>query len=1142
MDIPAKAAGCVLIFIYMATGPQYLIDKYLSLPQLRLLKEQTTGAPRPLLLKGLSGSSVSFVLAAMNQESRMQVLIADEKEEAAYLLNDLEALLGKELVLFFPESYRRAYEVDHTDNANVLMRTETLNGIRQGKPKVVVTYPHALAEKVITQEEIAEKMLHLKKGESVDVDFIFDVLIEYGFDRDDFVYEPGQFAARGGIIDVFSFANDLPYRIEFDGKKVSSIRTFNPDSQLSVAKFDRIDILPNIERKQVQEVRQSFLDFIPADTLVWIHDLTKIGSVLSDYFGKAQTEFKKLSTEIRHSEPQQLFLRDDEWEKSIVKFHRLHYGPVHQDMEEITFHTQGQPPFHKNFDLLFKELEKNKREEYATFVFSDQARQIERLYNIFEDLLKKKSSGESIHDKELFQPQYYSIKAGFIDNDLKIACFTDHQIFERYKRFQLKASYSREQSITLKELTTLKPGDFVTHIDHGVGQFAGLEKIDVNGKPQEAIKLMYKDGDTVYVSIHSLHRIARYSGKEGKEPGLNKIGSNAWQALKAKTKKKVKELAFDLIKLYAKRRTEKGFQFSPDTYLQHELEASFIYEDTPDQLKATQHVKSDMEKPYPMDRLVCGDVGFGKTEVAIRAAFKAVCDGKQVAVLVPTTILALQHYKTFSARLKDFAVTVDYLNRFKSSKAQKETLEKLADGRIDILIGTHKLAGNDVKFRDLGLLIIDEEQKFGVSTKDKLKLLKSNVDTLTLTATPIPRTLQFSLLGARDLSVIRTPPANRYPVSTELRGFNEEVIRDAIMYEVSRNGQVFFIHNRVQNIMDVAGMIQRLCPDVKVKYAHGQMDGASLEEIMLGFIENDFDVLVSTSIVESGLDIPNANTIIINDAHYFGLSDLHQMRGRVGRSNRKAFCYLLTPPFSTLTPEARKRLNALLEFSDLGSGFNIAMKDLDIRGAGDLLGADQSGFINEMGYETYQKILNEALQELKQNEFKELFAEELEKEGHRWVDDCVIDTDLEILIPESYVDNIAERLQLYKELDNLGSEEDIQTYMEQFIDRFGSLPKQTQELFNVIRLRLRAQALGFEKIILKNNTLILHFVSNQQSPYYQSDVFTRMLQFLQRPESRVIDFRQKNDKLTMTFKGIPSVQKALEVMQKLTEVSQVNAL
>jgi transcription-repair coupling factor (superfamily II helicase) len=773
-----------------------------------------------------------------------------------------------------------------------------------------------------------------------------------------------------------------------------------------------------------------------------------------------------------------------------------------------------------------------KNQLYSSYIFSDQIKQIERIYTIFDELLKKRGVFDDASN-QTFAPQFFSIHEGFIDYDLKVAFYTDHQIFERYKRFSLKATFSKEQSITIKELTNLNPGDYITHIDHGIGQFGGLETVVNDNKKQESVRLIFKDGDTVFVSIHSLHKISRYSSKDAKQPVLNKIGSATWQTIKAKTKKKVKELAFDLIKLYAKRKAEKGFSFSPDSYLQNELEASFIYEDTPDQYKATQDIKMDMEKSYPMDRLICGDVGFGKTEVALRAAFKAVCDNKQVAILVPTTVLALQHYKTFSKRLKDFPVNVDYINRFKSSKEIKESLEKLEKGQTDIIIGTHKLVGKDVKFKDLGLLIIDEEQKFGVSTKDKLKTFKASVDTLTLTATPIPRTLQFSLMGARDLSIIRTPPPNRYPIVTELRGFNEEVIRDTIMFEVSRNGQVFFIHNRVQNIMDITGMISRLCPDVKVKFAHGQMEGHQLEEIMLEFIEGDLDVLVSTSIVESGLDISNANTILINDAQNFGLSDLHQMRGRVGRSNKKAFCYLLSPPLITLTNEARRRLNALMEFSDLGSGFNIAMKDLDIRGSGDILGAEQSGFINEIGYETYQKILAEAIQELKQNEFKDLFTEELNTSGHKWFDDCTIDTDLEVMIPESYIDNIAERLTLYKSIDGFKTEYEIQKFRAELKDRFGAIPHQTEELFNAVRLRMKGEELGLEKITLKNNTLICYFISNKNSAYYQSDIFAKVLQFLQKPASKIIDFKEKNGKLTMTLKNMKSISDVLKFLNMI---------
>lgn len=1112
---------------------QHTAQLYFHHPTCKQLLDLTRNH-REIQISGIAGSSISFIVHAIRHHANnLQLIIAPDKETAAYLLNDLENMLGKEEVLFLPESYRRAYDVEETDNANVLMRTEALNAISTGKASIVVTYPNALSEKVISKTEIQSRKLHLSKGELVDYDFILDLLIEYEFDRDDFVYEPGQFAARGGIIDVFSFAHELPVRIEFSGKHIESIRTFSPDTQLSIEVFDEIDILPNIDRKDKKEERFSLLEFIPNNTYIWMYDAEKVSTVLDHFFQKASEHFENLHDDISHLPPGQLFVESTTFKEQLKAFNTIYWGKHRETGIEVSFNISAQPPFQKNFDILLNDINNKRADLFNIYLFSDQVKQIERIYSILDELLKKQEADNDQWSQQIIHAEFHSIYEGFVDHDLKIACYTDHQIFERYKRYTLKANFSKEQTITLKELTGLNPGDFITHIDHGIGQFGGLETVMNDGKKQESVRLIFKDGDTVFVSIHSLHKISRYSSKDGKQPVLNKIGSTAWQTAKSKTKKRVKELAFDLIKLYAKRKSEKGFSFSPDTYLQNELEASFIYEDTPDQYKATQDVKADMEKTYPMDRLVCGDVGFGKTEVAIRAAFKAVSDNKQVAILVPTTVLALQHYKTFSKRFKDFPVNVDYLNRFKSSKQIRESLDKLAEGKTDIIIGTHKLIGKDVKFKDLGLLIIDEEQKFGVGTKDKLKSLKASVDTLTLTATPIPRTLQFSLMGARDLSIIRTPPPNRYPVVTELRGFNEEVIRDAIMYEVNRNGQVFFIHNRVQNIMDITGMISRLCPNVKVKFAHGQMEGHQLEDIMLEFIEGDVDVLVSTSIVESGLDIPNANTILINDAQNFGLSDLHQMRGRVGRSNKKAFCYLLSPPLITLTNEARRRLNALLEFSDLGSGFNIAMKDLDIRGAGDILGAEQSGFINEMGYETYQKILAEAIQELKENEFQELFKDELNAEGHKWFDDCIIDTDIEALIPESYIDHIAERLSLYKAIDSLKSEFEIEKFRNELSDRFGAVPSQTEELFNAVRLRIKGEALGIEKITLKKNTLICYFISNKNSAYYQSDVFTKVLQFLQKPASKPIEFKEKNGKLTLTLKNIKRIKDALDFLNMI---------
>lgn len=1092
-------------------------------------------------LRGLTGSAGSFIAAGVHYVLNQPLLaILPDKEEAAYFLNDLENLSGQENVLFFPASYRRPYEIEEVDNANILLRAEVLNRInKESKPIIIVTYPEALTEKVVTKSHLLKNTLEVKQDEKISIDFISDVLNEYGFRRVDYVVEPGQFSVRGGIVDVFSFSNDYPYRIEFFGDDVDSIRSFDPISQLSVQKLVKATIIPNVQDKMLLEHRQSFLQYISANTSVWLkdHELT-IDKIRKEYDHAVKAYSKLGETVINHLEPEELYVKPEIFSKQLLDFPLVEFGNrFYLDPTlELSYNFAPQPSFNKNFDLLTKNLNENMENDIRNIIFSDTAKQIERLYAIFEDIIP----GFNPADSKVFTPILLSIHEGFIDRDNKIACYTDHQIFERYHRFRIKNSgYKKNEALTLKELKGLNPGDYVTHIDHGIGRFGGLEKIEVNGKMQEAIRLVYKDNDVLYISITSLHRISKYAGKEGAVPKIDKLGSNAWNNLKQKTKKKVKEIAFDLIKLYAQRKAMKGFQFSKDTYLQNELEASFIYEDTPDQLKVTQDVKKDMEQSSPMDRLVCGDVGFGKTEVAIRAAFKAVTDGKQVAVLVPTTILALQHYKTFRERLKGFPCTVDYINRFKSSREQKETLAKLADGKIDILIGTHKLAGKEVKFKDLGLLIIDEEQKFGVAVKDKLKTMKATVDTLTLTATPIPRTLQFSMLGARDLSVINTPPPNRYPVHTELHTFNEETIRDAVMYEVSRGGQVFFVHNRVQSIMEVAGMIKRLCPNVRVLVGHGQMTGEKLEQVMLDFIEGEYDVLVATTIIESGLDIPNANTIIINDAHMFGLSDLHQMRGRVGRSNKKAFCYLLSPPVAMLTTEARKRLKAIEEFSDLGSGFNIAMRDLDIRGAGNLLGAEQSGFIADIGYETYMKILDEAIQELKENEFRDLFLNEEELKssetptlGSKFVKDCQVDTDLEILIPDDYVTNATERLSLYRDLDNSRKEEDLAEFELEMRDRFGPVPSQVRSLINTIRLRWLAMDIGFEKLVIKNKKLIGYFIVNQDSPYYQSDTFTKVLNFVQF-NSRKVKMKEANNKLTLSFDNIATVEEAIAALSPI---------
>jgi transcription-repair coupling factor (superfamily II helicase) len=1095
-------------------------------------------SPSRVHIRGLAGSARSLIANAVFEVSRQtQLFILNDKEEAAYFLNDLENLHGKDQVLFYPSSNKQPYSTEDTDNSNILLRTEVLNRLLQasqaGKaPLMLVTYPEALSEKVLTRSQLVQNTLEIQQNEKLSIEFITDVLNEYGFHRNDYVLEPGQFSVRGGIVDIWSFSFEFPYRIEFLGDEAESIRTFDPVTQLSTGNYKKVSIIPNIRERVLQESRQSFLDYIPSGTPLWISDFNLCREKIESEFSKASEAFAQIDSLIARSEPAELFLDAAGFESQSKKLPLIEWGNYFSQNADysVQYAFVPQPSFNKNFDLLIEHLSTNTEKGYKNIIFSDSGKQMERLRAIFDDI------GKSID----FHAVNVSIHEGFIDREMKVACFTDHQIFERYHKYQLKnSSYKKKEALTMKELSDLKPGDFVTHIDHGIGRFGGLEKIEANGKVQETIRIVYRDNDILNISIHSLHRIAKYAGKEGAVPRIDKLGSNAWSNLKQKTKKKVIEIAFDLIQLYARRKAQKGFQFAPDNYLQNELEASFIYEDTPDQIKSTADVKRDMEKPYPMDRLICGDVGFGKTEIAIRAAFKSVCDSKQVAVLVPTTILALQHYKTFSERLKGLPCTVDYINRFRSAKQQKETLQNLEQGKVDILIGTQKLVGKDVKFKDLGLLIIDEEQKFGVGVKDKLKTLKVNVDTLTLTATPIPRTLQFSMMGARDLSVITTPPPNRYPVQTELHVFNEEIIRDGIMNEIRRGGQVFFVHNRVSSLPEIASMIQRLCPGVKVATGHGQMDGDKLEEVMLGFVEGDFDVLVSTTIIESGLDISNANTIFINDAHMFGLSDLHQMRGRVGRSNKKAFCYLITPPMSVLTDEARKRLKAIEEFSELGSGFHIAMRDLDIRGAGNLLGGEQSGFINDIGFDTYQKILDEAVEELKETTFKGLFEGNEDSFTHKrrqsstglkqFVKDTQIDTDLEILLPETYITNITERLSLYRELDDLHTEEELIAYERGLRDRFGPVPGPALELIDTIRLRGMAMQIGLEKLLLKNNKMIGFFIPNQSSPYYQSESFTAVLRFVQQ-NARRVKMKEGNNKLTITFENIISIKDAMHAL------------
>ncbi|WP_121327646.1 MULTISPECIES: transcription-repair coupling factor [unclassified Flavobacterium] len=1089
-------------------------------------------------LNGLLGSAVSFVIRSVFKKTELPFLVVlDNKEEAAYYLNDLEQMIGEQDVLFYPASFRRPYQVDETDNANVLLRAEVLNRINsRKKPAIIVTYPEALFEKVVTRQQLDKNTLKVALNDKISIDFINEVLFEYEFKRVDFITEPGEFSVRGGIVDVFSFSNDHPYRIEFFGNEVDSIRSFDVETQLSVETHKKITIIPNVENKIFQENRESFLDYIAEKTVLFIQNTDGLFSQLDKQFARAEEAFEKLSKEIKHAEPEQLFLNQASFIKRALDFSivELASKPIFKITKTFEFHIQPQPSFNKQFDLLLNNLSDNHFNGYKNYLFCSNETQAKRFHDIFETLDEANS--------ENIRKQYHTVVLplyqGFIDEENQITAYTDHQIFERYHKFNIKNGYSKKQNITLKELTSLSVGDYVTHIDHGIGKFGGLQKIQVEGKTQEAIKLVYADNDIVYVSIHSLHKISKYNGKDGTPPKIYKLGSNAWKILKQKTKARVKHIAFNLIQLYAKRRLEKGFQFAPDSYLQNELESSFIYEDTPDQTKSTQEVKADMESDRPMDRLVCGDVGFGKTEVAIRAAFKAVDNSKQVAVLVPTTILAYQHYRTFTERLKDMPVSIGYLNRFRTAKQKAQTLKDLAEGKLDIVIGTHQLVNKNVVFKDLGLLIVDEEQKFGVNVKDKLKTIAANVDTLTLTATPIPRTLQFSLMAARDLSVITTPPPNRYPIETNVVGFSEEVIRDAISYEIQRNGQVFFINNRIENIKEVAGMIQRLVPNARVGIGHGQMEGAKLEELMLGFMNGDFDVLVATTIIESGLDVPNANTIFINNANNFGLSDLHQMRGRVGRSNKKAFCYFICPPYSSMTEDARKRIQALEQFSELGSGFNIAMKDLEIRGAGDLLGGEQSGFINEIGFDTYQKIMNEAIEELKENEFKDLYPEENDIETKEYVKDLQIDTDFELLFSDEYINNVTERLSLYNELGGVKNEAELVIFQNKLIDRFGPMPPRANALMNSIRIKWIATAVGIEKLVMKKGKMIGYFVSDQQSDYYQSKRFHKMIKFVQ-THSNLCTMKEKQTpnglRLLLTFDNVKSTKRALELMEMLGE-------
>ena len=1090
-----------------------------------------------LFCGGLCASAASFFSSSLIRKYDVPfVFILGDLEEAGYFYHDLTQILGTERVLFFPSSFRRAIKYGQKDAANEILRTEALSRLEKGDTSVcIVTYPDALSEKVVSRNNLKEKSLKLHTGERVDRSFITDVLHSYGFEYVDYVYEPGQYAVRGSIIDVFSFSSEFPYRIDFFGDEVESIRTFEVESQLSIEKKKNIVIVPDLGLGDGSDT--SFLDFIPQNTVLAVKDFLWLRERMQVIYEEAVAPQALIAQE-EGSAPMRLenkLIDGSEFVTRALDFRRLEFGskPTGTPDASLQFAVTPQPVFHKNFDLVAASFKEYQEKGYTLYICSDSNKQTERIRSIFED------RGDHIS----FVPVERTLHEGFADNQLRICVFTDHQLFDRYHKYNLKSDKARsgKVALSLKELNQFTPGDYVVHTDHGVGRFAGLVRIPNGDTTQEVIKIVYQNEDVVFVSIHSLHKVSKYKGKEGEPPRLNKLGTGAWEKLKERTKSKIKDIARDLIKLYSQRREEKGFAFSPDSFLQRELEASFIYEDTTDQSKATADVKQDMERDVPMDRLVCGDVGFGKTEVAIRAAFKAVTDNKQVAVLVPTTVLAYQHYQTFKERLKDLPCKVDYLSRARTATQTRSVIKGLKEGTVNILIGTHRILGKDVLFKDLGLLVIDEEQKFGVSVKEKLRQLKVNVDTLTMTATPIPRTLQFSLLGARDLSVISTPPPNRYPIQTELHTFNEEVITDAINFEMSRNGQVFLVNNRISNLPELKAMIQRRIPDCRIVIGHGQMEPAQLEQVILDFVNYDYDVLIATTIIESGIDIPNANTIIINQAHNFGLSDLHQMRGRVGRSNKKAFCYLLAPPLPSLTPEARRRLQAIENFSDLGSGIHIAMQDLDIRGAGNMLGAEQSGFIADLGYETYQKILTEAVRELKTDEFAELYADEVMSDGkisgEQFVDECMVESDLELLLPANYVTGSSERMLLYRELDSLNLDKEVVAFRGRLEDRFGPIPPETEELLRIVPLKRLAARLGAEKVFLKAGRMTLFFVSNPDSPFFQSTAFGKVIAYMM-AYTRRCELREPNGKRSMVIKSVENVETAVSVLQEMIAMEE----
>lgn len=1112
---------------------QDLLKQYAAHPQVAalntLLKNKTS---RNIFLKGLNGSGAAMIIASLFSKRRgSYVCVLNDLEDAGYFYHDLVQLTGGDGIYFFPSAYRRAIKYGHVDPANEILRTEVLSTLQDPTaPFIIVTYPEALAEKVISREVLKENTLKISVSERLDNMFVSDVLDEYGFEQVDYVYEPGQYAMRGSILDVFSFSYEFPYRIDFFGNEVETIRSFDVETQLSKEKLDSIYIVP--EMTKGNRTNSSLLDSLPSETLLASKDMAwvkeRIGSIWNEEPITGDEESFANIEQLRAK-----LITGEDFLHAVLGFCRLHFGtrPTGVADATLTFSMEAQPIYHKNFDLVSESFHKYLEDGYTLYILSDVEKQATRIRAIFED------RGDDIP----FTSVNKTIHEGFADETLRVCLFTDHQLFDRFHKFNLKSDKARsgKLSLSLKELNQFTTGDYIVHIDHGVGQFGGLVRTEVNGKMQEAIRLIYQNNDIIFVSIHSLHKLSKYKGKDsGEPPKLSKLGTGAWEKMKERTKSKVKDIARDLILLYSKRKQEKGFAYSPDSFMQHELEASFIYEDTPDQMKATADVKTDMENDRPMDRLICGDVGFGKTEVAIRAAFKAVSDNKQVAVLVPTTVLAFQHYQTFSERLKDFPCRIEYISRARTAKEIRETLKDLKEGNINIIIGTHRIVGKDVTFKDLGLLIIDEEQKFGVSVKEKLRQLKANVDTLTMTATPIPRTLQFSLMGARDLSSITTPPPNRYPVQTEVERFNPDIIREAINFEMSRNGQVFFINNRIQNIYEMEALVKREVPDARIAVGHGQMEPEKLEKIILDFVNYEYDVLIATSIVESGIDVPNANTIIINNAQQFGLSDLHQLRGRVGRSNRKAFCYLLSPPLSSLTQEARRRLQAIENFSELGSGIHIAMQDLDIRGAGNMLGAEQSGFIADLGYETYQKILEEAVDELKAEEFADLYSNATENRpdtGSEYVRETYIESDLELMFPPAYIPNDSERVSLYRELDKMEEERDILAFTERLKDRFGKVPKEGKELIRVVRLRRMAKTLGMEKVILKKGQMSIFLVTNPESPYYESEAFDKLLGFIQK-HPRECTLREQNGKRSIVIKNVPTVEVACNYLDEIGKV------